>query len=113
MRIRRRSSTRVSAEERRLRSARVRAARAHPGWVEIEDDLVERDAGQALVSVSSDRVYRLEVGDVWETSSARLVADYPELCFVVRDRDELVLLREEPDSWTDVLLRRARSGSAA
>jgi len=91
----------------------VKAAKRHPGWVEIEDDVVPRDGGRCLVSAGSDRVYVIERGNVWERGSAALVSDYPGLAFLVRRDDELLLLREQPDSWTTTLMRRARSGSAA
>jgi hypothetical protein len=80
VRIRRRSSTRVSAEERRLRAARVRAARARiPAGSRSKTTSLNATPAKHSFPCPSDRVYRLEVGDSLGNLRRGIVADYPEL----------------------------------
>ena len=46
-----------AAHDKKLRPARVEAARRVSGWQEIADDLVPRPGGRWLVSAGSDRIY--------------------------------------------------------
>lgn len=95
--------------EAKLKAARVKAARANVMWTEIEpDDLIERDGGRLFVSAGSDLIYSLEPGAIFEKGTARLVSDFAELCFVVRDNDELVVFQRRPGTWTQVIEARER-----
>ena len=53
-----------AAHDRKLRPARVEAARRISGWHEIADDFVPRHRGW-FVSAASDRIYIQHKGVMW------------------------------------------------
>ena len=93
--------------EAKLQDARVAAARRNTSWTEIEADLVPRDNGRVLVSASTDAAYTPARGALFETASAKLVADWTPYSFCVID-GELVVLERMPQTWSQIIERRAR-----
>jgi hypothetical protein len=73
--------------EANLQATRVKATRQNAKWVEIDDDLVPR--GPFLVSASSDLVYKLHTGIVFEPGSAAMIADQAALHWYGRRRTRL------------------------
>ena len=97
-----------AAHDRKLRPARVEAARRISGWHEIEDDLVARHRGW-LVSAGSDRIYIQHKGVVWAGDSVVPLADTEELSFVVGDELELRFYQRvrHPATWSEYVRRQA------
>ena len=68
---------------------RITVARANPKWTELEDiDLVRR--GPFKVSASTDEVFTLYRGSVFEGGSANVFEQTAALHFVVTDDNGLV-----------------------
>ena len=74
-----------AAHDKKLRPARVEAARRIRGWIEIENDLVPRLGGRRLVSAGSDRINARYRGAVWVADTAVVMNDQVELSFYVDD----------------------------
>lgn len=83
----------------RLRDARVAAAR-RVGWKELpEERLVARE--RWIVDSTTDVVYALYRGAVFETSSAAIIPDRnPRLEFYLDRHGEPVVLERQPRTWS-------------
>jgi hypothetical protein len=91
----------------KLSEARLRAARAHTHWTELEAvDLVARPGG-LLVATSDDAIYMRHPGVVWETGSAAMIADMAPLYFY-EDGGYLTFLERLPGTWSERLAEKER-----
>jgi hypothetical protein len=93
------SEAQRATREAELRWARVRAARGHSRWQELDPvDLVKR--GHLWVSAQTDDCYALHPGATFQPGTANLVADMTPLYFVADDDDELTILERQPPQWS-------------
>ncbi len=89
--------------------ARIAAARAHHGWIELDsEDLVARPPGY-FVAVSTDDYFTQARGTVFESGSANVIATESQLHFAV-DGGNITFLERQPGCWSDVVERRATRG---
>jgi hypothetical protein len=97
----------VTADE--LRDARIAAARKHPAWTEIQNDLVPRGRGW-LVSAGTDEIFAAHRGVVFDTGKVSILADHVPLVFYVDDAGDLVFLERvsNPATWLQYVERRER-----
>jgi hypothetical protein len=91
----------------RVRAVNVEAARRNKHWTEIEDDLVQRPFGH-LVSAASDRLYLRHRGSVFGPGGGVAFDEIRPLMFIVREDNVVVMLEEQPQSWTEICERRER-----
>lgn len=101
----------ASPGQKKLHTARVRAARGSPNWTELDEaDLVAR--GDLLVSVATDAVYKRHPGVVFEPGSTTMIADHAPLAFYV-NADEPTFLERLPGTWSDEIARQERRHARA
>ena len=91
---------------RELGEARIAAARRHNRWTEVPYDLVPR--GPYLVSASTDEIFLPHRGVVFESRSAKLIADMAPLVFTVTDDGEILFVDRQPGSWSAVVEQQQR-----
>jgi hypothetical protein len=91
----------------RARATNVEAARRNTHWTEIVDDLVQRPFGY-LVSAATDKVYLRHRGSVFGPGGGIAFDEMRPLVFVVRGDNFVVVLEEQPESWTELYERRER-----
>ena len=105
-----------AAEERptadEIRDGRVEAARRCRVWTEIQDDFVPRGHG-LFVSAATDHVYAPVRGVVFATASVEIIADQAPLYFTVTADGGLAFYERRPQTWSEMLARRARRRTPA
>ncbi len=113
-----RSTTRIDESDARprelspqVRERRVEVARSNPRWTELAAiDLVRR--GPFWVSASTDELFTVRRGVVFEPGSAAVFEQTASLHFYVDDDRDLVFLERHARSWSEIVAGKARRGAA-
>jgi hypothetical protein len=93
--------------ESQIRAGRLQAARRLHVWTEIEDDFVPRGRG-LFVSASTDHVYTTVRGVVFQTGSATIIAERAPYYFTVSPDGGLTFYERQPQTWSEMVAKRAR-----
>ena len=98
--------------ERRVREARIEAARRDPNWTEVSPATRLVARGRYLVDADTDAVFAVRRGPVFERGSATVRYTPPNtvLTYTVNQADEIVFL-DTPfgtRTWSEIVARKAR-----